>query len=89
VSEALTAPQRRAIALMRECAGHDDGWAVICSNSDVPSFKADGQAWIHWRTAEALIYKDVVEHDEDYGLIRLWEHSDESVAPPASEEGDG
>jgi hypothetical protein len=72
----LSAQQRNAIDLMRECAGYDNGWAVICSSA-VPSFKADGQAWIHWQTALSLVRRDLAEHDEDMGLIRLWEVSDD------------
>lgn len=72
MARTLTRPQREAIALMRECAGHDDGWAVICANSAVPSFKTDGQAWIHWRVAESLVRLDLAEQG-DFGLIRLLE----------------
>jgi hypothetical protein len=76
----MTAQQQHAIDLMRECAGYDDGWAVICS-SPTPSFKADGQAWIHWQTALSLVRRDLVEHNEAMGTIRLREHAPAKAKP--------
>jgi hypothetical protein len=69
--------QRNAIELMRRCADHDKGWAVIASDATAAF---DGQAWIHWRTALSLVDRDLAEHDEDMGTIRLWEHDPEAQA---------
>jgi hypothetical protein len=69
----FTPKQIRAMELMRKCAGHDDGWAVVCSSG---TFTTDGQAWIDWRTAKSLVERDLAEYDEDdLGLVRLWEHA--------------
>lgn len=64
----MTRKQREAIALMRECAGHDDGWAVVYAGVTT-SF--DGQAWVNWQTADALVFQRRAEIDTDGSRVRL------------------
>lgn len=60
----LTGRQRQALHLLRRCADHDDGWGVVYAGTN---HTYDGQAWIHWRTAEALQARGLVEIDRSMG----------------------
>jgi len=67
----MTTQQDAAVALLRECANYDDGWGVVFAGRE-PSHKTDGQAWIQWRTAEALERRGIVEIElERLRLIEL------------------
>lgn len=61
-----------ALHLLKQCADHDGGWGVVCS--DHRSAPYDGQAWIGWRTARALKRRGLVEFDTsdpDNTLLKL------------------
>lgn len=67
----LTEPQLRALKLLKDCEGYDDGWGVVTSGV---SMSFDGQASINLHTALALQRRGLVEgpfDPEDEGELRL------------------
>jgi hypothetical protein len=62
----LSKSQRRAIALLQSCVGYDNGWGVVSTETA----KIGGQPWVHWRIAEALSDRGLVE-------IQSFNHCDE------------
>lgn len=70
----LTARQRTALALLRDCAGYDEGWGVVTATE---THCSGGQPWINWRTVAALERRGYVEVEDWFepegGRVRLKE----------------
>lgn len=104
----LTSKQQLALRILvkgEECSadlhrrlgleGEIDRWGVVCADM---SGLLDGQAWINWRTANALKRRDLVEIDGSGEDTRLrlttegWKAADPAhnfVLTPASSRKDG